>query len=75
MCYNIIYTNLIKHFRSISATCQSMTRDGGNTECYDNDGNVPGVCQCLVGYINETDMTTNTHCKGLYLICFTSESF
>ena len=48
----------------ISATCQTMTCDGDNTECYDDNAIIPGVCQCQPGYINETEMTTNTYCNG-----------
>ena len=49
---------------SISATCRTMTCEGANTECYDDHGAIPGVCQCQVGYINETEITTITNCNG-----------
>ena len=45
-----------------------MTCEGANTECYDDHGNITGVCKCQVGYINETEITTNTDCKGKYLL-------
>ena len=53
---------------SISATCQTMTCEGDKTECYDNSGTMPGVCRCLVGYISETEVSTNTDCEGKYLL-------
>ena len=45
-----------------------MSCEGDNSECYDNNGNMPGVCRCQVGYISETEVSTNTDCSRKYML-------
>ena len=38
---------------------------GENTDCFDEDGHIPGICRCLAGYVSDSEtVTTEMDCKG-----------